>query len=137
MSDIPTIERQLDNGFSNLEDRVKGSGLILWPRILKKKFSQFVSAIRAKDKKIHGEATQLETLVKGMGRSKSQAQILDKIYKIKNLVGVFCLGMICIQGVIICLNLERSVSCARAVRRSGSQRISIQRVVHRREAAAC
>ena len=125
------IEGQLDSGLRKFEERVKGSGLIIWARMLRKKFSEFVAALKAKDKAAYSELMQLEITAKEIKDSEQSAKILNRIYKLKGIVGALCLSLLCFNTLNLAFNGFRTIG------RGGSLRgVSIHRIVRKREVEA-
>ena len=92
MDSLIQIEKQFDSGLRRFEGRVKHSGLILWFQFFWKKLSQF----RAKSDVIRDELMQIETLAKECEPSEASAKLIKKIQKLKGVVGVLCLGVLCL-----------------------------------------
>ena len=93
------IENQLENVCSEFDESIKRNrqyGLKLWVNIIRRKLTAIISAREAKDKKIYGELMQIETLAKECEPSEASAKLIKKIQKLKGVVGVLCLGVLCL-----------------------------------------
>lgn len=95
MNDPATYQNELSNALNRFEDRTKGSGLMIWARIFKKKHSELKSAQEAKENKIYGELMQMETIAKECEPAEASAKLIEKIHRLKGVVGVICLCFLC------------------------------------------
>lgn len=124
MNDQIAYESQMDNALRKFYDRTKNSGLCLWANLLKKKFAQIISAHKAKENKIYGGLMQIESLASQCEPSEASAKLIEKIQKIKGIVGVLCLSILCFNTIQFSFNGIRRVRrddarvcCVRVVRK--------------------
>ena len=109
MNSIPSIEKQFNNGLDSFEKRVKGSGLIIWPRVLRNKLVELSSAHEEKNKAVCTELESIESIVMQIAKKRAKefpatedqenpkdesVLLLNKIYKLKGIVGLICFGVI-------------------------------------------
>jgi hypothetical protein len=128
MSNQLTAEDQLGNALRHFKERVKNSGLILWYRVFDKKLTEIKDEKAAKDSAIYGELMQIEALAKECEPSESSAKLIQKIYKLKGVVGVLCLSLVCLSAFSFSFNGIRPA-------RRNFARGGIHRVIRKHETA--
>jgi len=124
------FEEQLHHALVAFEKRVKRTGWIVWQKLLKRKLGQIADARKAKDDVIYGELMQIESLAQECEPSEASAQLLNKIYKLKGLVGTLCLSLVCF-GM-----LQFSFVGVRPARNRNSGTVTIQRTIRKKEELA-
>lgn len=92
------IESEIQKTLSQLSVRLKGA-CKLWVKVAAEMFKDQIRTRKAKDKAIYGELMQMESLAKECAPSEVSIKLIQKIQKLKGIVGVLCLSLLCLNFI--------------------------------------
>lgn len=95
---LKPYEVKMDCVLAKSESRfreVGKSGLRAWTNSIRYIFKNYTAAREAKENEIYGELMQMETIAKECEPAEASAKLIEKIHRLKGVVGVICLCFLC------------------------------------------